>query len=83
MNLEKDTLMIVTLGIFGLKELYSMFKNSTKENTKATMENTLQLVKLEVKLDHITELIEQLPKIKKDLSSAHEKIRAIEKEINN
>ena len=65
------------LGVFLVKELWSLFKNSYKENTKALQETTLAITELKVELKHINEKLADMPKMKRDIDVAHELIRQL------
>lgn len=50
-------------------------KQSIKDNTKALQELTLQMQRLELELEHLTERTDRIPVIEKDLNSLGAKVR--------
>ena len=68
---------IIALGTFALKELYSIFRDNNKEHVKALAENTLAIAKLTVKLDFLEKRLEELPELRKDLDNLGAKLRSV------
>lgn len=72
------------LGVFAIKELWQTIKSDKKEakellkeNTSATNQNTIAIVKLQVQLEQIIKVTESIPEIKNDLDHAHRMIREL------
>lgn len=55
-------------------------KEIKKSQTDAILANTLALVKLETQVEQLTKLLQIIPKLERDISSAHVKIREIGQE---
>lgn len=81
-------LLLMFIG-FGIKELWDLVKGllqkkedaretAINEATKATNQNTLALVQLSSDMKNVLKAIEEIPKMRKDLDSAHEKIREMQ-----
>lgn len=75
------------LIFYMLKALAYLIQEHLKERrkekdslTEALLKNTLAITKLEIKLEGLVRLLEIIPKLEKDVSIAHEKIRFLEKE---
>lgn len=77
--LEFDTEVITTaaLAVFLLKELYQLFRNSYRENTKALQETTIAISELKIELRHINDKLNEIPKLREDLDRAHSDIREL------
>jgi len=80
--MDSEKISWAVLGVFALKELWQTFKSDKKEakellkdNTQATHQNTLAIVKLQVQLEQILKATESIPEIKNDLDHAHRMIR--------
>lgn len=71
------------LVLFAIKEIISVFKNSTRENTRMLQEATLAIVELKVRLEMLSKQLEALPKLTKDIDYAHQAIRQINKDLTN
>ena len=76
--LDKITLgvIIFAFAVWAIKEVYSTMKGDTRRNTEATMQNTLAVIDLRLRMEAMTKALEELPRIKKDIDEAHRMIRA-------
>ena len=73
---------IFAIALFLVKEVFSIFRNGQRDNTKAMSDNTRaigsldkSLTKLEVQMEYFRKHVEKIPKIEKDLDAAHAAIR--------
>lgn len=78
---EVDPILKIVWSIFGTLgvALLGLIVWGIKKWITTTFENTVALKVLSEKLDNFSKQIETLPKIQRDVSAAHEKIRKIEK----
>jgi hypothetical protein len=78
---DANQIVIVSaLGFLVIKEVVAMLFDRHKKNTEALEKNTLAMVKLETKIEHLQKAIDTLPKIQKDIDEAHSKLRQLTKE---
>lgn len=59
-------------------EYWSNRKALSDKHDLALYNNTMAIVKLQVQLESLTEILKIVPKLKADLDVAHEKIRGLE-----
>ena len=85
----KEFALPAALGLWALKELYASWKGKDREksetlkaNTDAVQMLTLAITELKVELRNLKESIQPMPKLIRDMDVAHEKLRRIEKEID-
>lgn len=67
------------VGVWALKELYAVFKDDKRKNTDALMQNTLAVVELRVELRYLKALLDEVPKLRKDVDAAHARLRDLGK----
>lgn len=74
--MPEEKLSLGVIVFFALKELWGLFKNDKKESgkvmqehTKATQENTLSIVRLQVQIEMLLKAVEALPELRKDLDN--------------
>jgi len=68
----------IAIGSFFFKDYWNNSKEKLEKHEKALLENTMAIVKLQVQLERLTDLLILVPKLKEDISFAHEKIREIQ-----
>lgn len=84
MNLSdlKDQGIIVMIALYLLQQIWQTFVGSARKKLKALENNTLAITKLETRMEDLQKIIVELPKMKQDVAAAHEKIRHIQKSLN-
>jgi flagellin-specific chaperone FliS len=80
MNEANQIVIVSALGFLVIKEVISMLFDRHKKNTEALEKNTIAMVKLETKIEHLQKAIDILPKMQKDIDEAHSKLRILTKE---
>lgn len=78
MQFEVNHAVVLALGVFIGKELWSWLKGHLSQNTKAVQDNTHAIIKLEVHIESLLKQIASLPALKADIDSAHAAIRRID-----
>lgn len=59
------------------KEWWSDRKGRIENQTQALLKNTMAIQKLEIQVQALNEYLHVLPKLQRDINSAHEKIRTM------
>lgn len=73
---------LFALGVFIAKELWSWYKEAHGKLSKKIEELNYSVMELKISIDKVNQSLEALPKLKDDINSAHEKIRALKSLIN-
>lgn len=60
------------------KDFWHNRKGQIEKHEKALLENTMAIVKLQVKIENLTDALILIPKMKADIDWAHEKLRSIQ-----
>lgn len=88
MDQFKDFVIPIGLTVWLLLEVYKLRTGKTKDLENkldklidAVMQNTLANTALKIEMENLKAMIQLLPKLASDMNIAHEKIRRIEKEI--
>lgn len=76
MDFDQKELVTLILGSF-IAQIASLVFMAFNSRSKELKENTLAIVKLSTQMDHAFKYIDQIPKIRGDIDSAHRKIREI------
>lgn len=63
------------LGVLIVKEFISLFFSRHRDNVLALQDNTMAIIELKIELRHMKQAIEEVPKLRKDIDAAHEKLR--------
>ena len=76
---------MTALGLVVLKELWALFKDSTKENTKAIKELTescsslsRDISRLQIQMEYVHKDLSVIPELKRDIDAAHDAIRELQ-----
>lgn len=80
MNPEIKLLILTNIiAIAGVifKEVYEAFKNNSKEQLKATQENTIAIVELKIKIEILLKAMERISKLESDVNAAHSALRSM------
>lgn len=83
--MNENLLVLIGISAWALKEIYSLFKSKgdgLKDDLKKFSEDllkaTVQVVRLEVKLEEMQKSLNLIHKLARDVDSAWERIRALE-----
>lgn len=68
----------IIITMLFLKNEIKELKQSLKENNAVTQQNTLSIVRLEGKLEGMNRVVEQVPKMQKDIDEAFSRVRKVE-----
>jgi len=68
---------VATVALVLLRELFSMFKNETKENTIAMRAATIAITKLTAEMEQVKEDLQAIPGLQQKLSEAHVEIASL------
>jgi hypothetical protein len=77
-----ETLIItqtVAIALLFLKALIDSFAGNQSKNTKAIVENTIAITRLDVQISHLNDAVASIKKMEKDINVAHEKIRELQR----
>ncbi len=66
-----------------IEDKFQQHLEQIKQNTEATRENTLSIAKLNFFLEQMDKKTDELPKLLKDVSILHDKVRTLTKHVNN
>lgn len=77
-----DKAIAAGLGVWAIKELYSIFKKDTEKNTSAVNTLTLAVVELRSELKRLINLAEPVPKLKEDMNKAWGKLKEHDRLLN-
>ena len=69
---------LIEVIVWFFKDFWHNRKGQIEKHEKALLENTMAIVKLQVQLERLTDLLVIVPKLKDDISYAHQKIRELE-----
>lgn len=74
---------IAALAIFMLKEVYGLFKDSTKENTRAIRDLTNSLVKLQTQMDNVADDLKAIPELRSDINKLGTRVQTVESNLQH
>jgi hypothetical protein len=60
------------------KEYWNESKENSERHSNALQANTMAIIKLQIQIEQLTELLTVVPKLREDVNYAHEKIREIQ-----
>lgn len=79
MDFDQKELVTLILGSF-ITQIVALVFIVFNSRSKELKENTLAIVKLSTQMEHAFKYIDQIPKIRGDIDSAHQKIRDLHHE---
>lgn len=79
----KDSGILAALALYLLKSLWDIIIGSAKRRLRALEANTKAIVGLEYQMKELKETVLLIPKIKQDITAAHQKIRDLDKKLQN
>lgn len=77
LQLLKDSGLVAAVGLYLFKSLWGWVIGSARMRLKTLSENTTAIAKLTLEVQNVKDLIQDLPKLKQDVSMAHQKIREL------
>ncbi len=62
------------MACFLIKEIWTTFKSSTKENTRETIKNTLAIAELKIHIETLNKRLDQIHELKQEIDHVDEKV---------
>lgn len=80
----------LAIGFVLIREIWSMFKDDTKENTKAIKELTTtatnlskDITKLQLQMEYVHRDLSLIPELKRDVDAAHIQLRKLTSQVRD
>lgn len=77
-----EILPISALAVFIIKEIYSIFKDNSKQFEKSILELNYSIQELKIRFDHLNEILDEMPKVRARLEIQEQHINEIRSHIS-
>jgi hypothetical protein len=73
----------IDVSVFFFQDYWNARKVQAEKRDRALQANTTAIMKLELRMEQLTDLLTIVPKLKADVDSAHEHIRDLKKTLRD